>query len=102
MPDFKVTTPPESGVALVEHCAMRMFSAGTARRVRATARVILAALWRVSQAIGGSKSGGTEEHRRGDQRNEQAFHIRPPSGCDPLVIREIRSAGPDACVLATN
>ncbi len=81
---------------------MRMFSAGTARRVRATARVILAALWRVSQAIGGSKSGGTEEHRRGDQRNEQAFHIRPPSGCDPLVIREIRSAGPDACVLATN
>jgi len=34
--------------------------------MRATALVILAALWRISQAIGGSQAGGAEKYGRGD------------------------------------
>jgi hypothetical protein len=51
---------------LVEHPALRMFTTGTARRTRATGRVILAALRRISESIGGRKSGGAKKHRRSD------------------------------------
>jgi hypothetical protein len=47
---------------VVDHAALRMFTARAARRIRATFVVILAALRRISDAIGGSKSGGAEKH----------------------------------------
>jgi hypothetical protein len=50
---------------LVDHPALRMLATGAARRIRATAFVILAALRRIREAIGGSKSGGAEKHGRG-------------------------------------
>jgi len=53
-------------VVLAEHPALRMFTTRTTGRIRATALVILAALGRISEAIGGSKSGGAKKHRRSD------------------------------------
>jgi hypothetical protein len=47
-----------------------MLATGAAWRIRATLVVILAALRRISDAIGGCKSSGAKQHGRRDQRNE--------------------------------
>jgi len=62
--------PSKSGAVPVVHHALRMLAAGAAWRIRATLVVILAALRRISDAIGGSKSSGAKQHGRRDQRNE--------------------------------
>jgi hypothetical protein len=47
---------------VVDHLALRVFATRAARRIGATALVILAALRCIGQAIGGSKSSGTKKH----------------------------------------
>jgi hypothetical protein len=51
---------------LVHHLALPMFAAGAARRIRAAALMILATLWRISEAVGGSESGRPKKHDRCD------------------------------------
>jgi hypothetical protein len=56
-------------MVLMHHTAQRMFAPGATRGLRATAFVILAALRRVSGAIG-SESSSAEKHGGGNQRNQ--------------------------------
>jgi hypothetical protein len=53
-------------VVLVHHRALRMFAPGTARGIRATGLMILTALRRISQAIGGGKPSSAEKYDSGD------------------------------------
>jgi hypothetical protein len=50
---------------IMDHAALRVLAARTARRTRATLLMILTTLWSIGGVVNDSKSGGAKKHDRG-------------------------------------